>query len=370
VDIAYLSDHPAHAAEQPFEQLFHAKADDERIERDGQLIATRIQCDNGHSVLWRAGIEDDLMPLGLESHTAPGDEAESYRLYGQANPEAVTSHANAGGFVSMAHTEGKPFDELKALVETGLHGVELFNLHAMFDPRKRSEHLGLDPLSWATAIAPFTRSQGTAEPDLLFIAVFQEQTVSIERWDRLQAISPVVGFAGTDAHQNVLPMELRDGERGDSYRRMLRWFSNHILIPSSDYPPSPEMVDSALAAGRLYAAFEIFGTPRGLDFHLSSENGSITEMGQTGQGSTLVVQCPTLSDASPKNLEQPLIEAKVYKDGQLWAEGCGEHLVTDPGVYRLRVDITPHHLRDFLGDSPDEWIHSYPWVYTNPIHAL
>ncbi len=28
---------------------------------------------------------------------------------------------------------------------------------------------------------------------------------------------------GTDAHENSFPIMLRDGERGDSYRRLLRW---------------------------------------------------------------------------------------------------------------------------------------------------
>jgi hypothetical protein len=370
VDIAYLSDHPTHAADQPFEDLFHAAPEDERIELDGKLIATRISCEDGHTVLWRAGIEDELMPLGLEGHAAPGDPEENHRLYNEATGEAIAAAHAAGALVSMAHTEGKTLEDLSEYVAMGLEAVELFNLHAMFDPSKRSEDLGLDPLGWTSDIAPFTRPDGTGEPDLFFLGVFEEQTVSIERWDALQEIDPVVGFAGTDAHQNVLPFDLRDGERGDSYRRMLRWFSNHVLVDASETLLSPQSADAALAAGRVYTAFEILGTPTGLDFHLKGAEGAITEMGGTGQGTELVVECPTLSAASPTNTTPPEITATIFKNGSPWNTGCGTHTIDGPGNYRTRVDIIPYHLTDFLGETPDEWLHSYPWVYTNPIRVL
>ena len=55
------------------------------------------------------------------------------------------------------------------------------------------------------------------------------------------------GTAGTDAHQNSLPIEFRDGERGDSYRRMMSWFSNVALV--SD-PADPVAVKDAIARGQ------------------------------------------------------------------------------------------------------------------------
>ena len=369
VDVAYLTDHPAHASEQPYASLFHLQDGDEPVTVDGKTIATRIPCPDGNPILWRPGIEDELMPLGLQSHTVPENPTASHAMYNLASTEAVVSHQGAGAFVSMAHTEGKALQQLQDLVHGGLQGVEIFNLHAMFDPTKRREHLGLDPLSWASDIAPFTSPDGTAEPDLFFIAVLQEQTTSLQKWDALQDIGNVVGFAGTDAHQNVLPIDLRDGERGDSYRRMLRWFSNHLLVDASDTSPSPAAYDSALASGRMYTAFEILGTPTGFDFHLQSDDGQITEMGGSGIGQTLHVQCPTLSPSSPTNGESPTIAATVFRNGEEWAAGCGAHPITEPGSYRLRIDIKPTHLKEFLGDDPDIWLHFYPWVYTNPIRV-
>jgi hypothetical protein len=228
----------------------------------------------------------------------------------------------------------------------------------------------LDPLGWASDIAPFTSQEGTGEPDLFFLAVLQEQTTSLQKWDALQNNGHVVGFAGTDAHQNVLPIPLRDGERGDSYRRMLRWFSNHLLVDAAEPTPTPSQYDEALSAGRMYTAFEILGTPTGLDFHLRSTEGEITEMGASGNGDTLVVQCPTLSPSSPTNGDAPDIVATIFRNGEEWASGCGEYPITQPGSYRLSVEIKPNHLKEFLGDDPDFWLHFYPWVYTNPIRVL
>ena len=367
IDVAYLSDHPNNGALQPFRELLLARDNDQVLEAEGAPIAARIACSKSHSTLWRPGFEDELMPLGMKQHTNPADLDDGHRLYNLATQESIDSHAAAGGFVSMAHTEGKSLEVLEGLVRHGLQGVELFNLHAMFDPTKRSEDLGLDPLGWASDIAPFTRPDATGEPDLFFLAVFEEQSPSIQKWDALQAIAPVVGFAGTDAHQNVLPIELRDGERGDSYRRMLRWFSNHLLVPTDQWPPSPEVSDTALHQGRLYTAFEILGTPSGLDFYLEANNGEITEMGSSGQSGTIHAKCPSISNASPTNGVEPIVTATIFRNGEEWAQGCGSHPAAEPGSYRLKISINPLHLEDFLGQNPEEWLQSYPWVYTNPI---
>jgi hypothetical protein len=148
---------------------------------------------------------------------------------------------------------------------------------------------------------------------------------------------------------------------------MLRWFSNHLLISADS--PGPADFDEALAAGRAYTAFELLGTPTGFDFHHRDSQDAITEMGGDTTSGALILRCPVLSSASPKNRDAPEINALIFKDGQPWAKGCGEFNTDGPGAYRVRIDITPHHLRDFLGDEPDGWIHSYPWIYSNPIRV-
>jgi len=268
--------------------------------------------------------------------------------------------------VFIAHTEGKELDRLKELVTAGLSGVELFNLHAMFAPDIRQEDLGLDSFGWIEDIAPFTSPDETGEPDLLVLGVLAEQLPSIQRWDALLAEGPVVGVAGTDAHQNVLPVELRDGERGDSYRRMLRWFSNFVMTETKGALPTL----AALSAGRVYAVFEVLGTPEGFDFYLQDENGQVHEMGADAPAGTLVVGCPELTKDSPQGPDAPEVTVSIVLDGVLWKEGCGEFRVETPGVYRARVDMTPHHLLPFLGSDPEPWIRPFPWIYGNAIRVV
>jgi hypothetical protein len=352
VDVAYLTDHPAHAAAQPYDALFHPRDGDQR---DGS--ASVITCADGHTVRWMVGTEDELMPLGLDRHV-PGDAAARDALYNASDADAVRAMREAGGHVFVAHTEGREPAELAELADAGLVGIELWNLHAMFDPTKRVEDLGLDGLGWAADIAPFTTDDGTAEPDLFVLAVLERQDPSLARFDELLARGPMVGIVGTDAHQNVLPIDLRDGERGDSYRRMLRWMSNHVVADDA------AGVDAALAAGQSAVVFEILGTPEG--FRFVAEDG--TPMGGTTDAGALIVDCPALHPESPRGLEEPLITARLLRDGQPFAEGCGRFEV-GPGVYRVEVDIQPEHLRRFLGDEPELWLHEYPWILSNAIRV-
>lgn len=368
MDFAYLTDHPAHAADQSYKALFHTQADDTPVRADGTQVGNRIQCEDNTSVLWMPGIEDTLMPVGLTRHAGQTSE-ESHAIYDSADAGSVAAMKSAGGIVLVAHTEGKDIDTLSDMVDAGVQGLEIFNLHAAFDPTKREEDLGLDGLGWLTQITPFSSPDGTGEPDLFFLAVLQAQTVSLERWDTLSANGPVIGVAGTDAHQNVLPITFRDGERGDSYRRMLRWFSNNLLIDEDITQLSTEDTDAALAAGRAYVAFEILGTPAGFDFHLVDQNGSTYEMGASAPAGTLQLSCPSLSKNSPRGPQTPEISATIYKDGTAWQHGCGSFETDGPGVYRVQIDILPKHLTDFLGEDPDTWLHSYPWVYSNPIRV-
>jgi len=376
IDFAFLTDHPSMAAQAAWADLYLAQDGDVFYGQDGAETtdastarALRLACpdrDDGHTVLWMPGIEDELMPVALDHH-AGTDATDNDRIYNGTDAEAVQADAAAGATVLVAHTEGRDVATLADLVSAGVQGVELFNLHAMFDPDIREEDLGLDRLGWLADIAPFTDDHGTAEPDLLYLAVHQEQAPSVAAWDALQAVGPVVGTAGTDAHENVMPIDLRDGERGDSYRRMMSWFSNVLLLGGEGTGAAD--AEAALAAGRLYVAFEVLGTPAGLDFSLTDEDGTTWEMGSTAPPGVLHVACPTLSIDSPQGEHAPEVFATVLRDGEPWREGCGDFDVDGPAVYRVRIDIVPWHLSDFLGEDPDPWMQRYPWVYTNPIRV-
>jgi len=242
----------------------------------------------------------------------------------------------------------------------------VFQLHAILDPTAREEIYGLEPFGWIGDIEPFTHPDATGEPDLLFLAFHQELGPNVDRWEHLAARGPMVGIAATDAHRNVLPMILRDGERPDGYRRNFRWFSNVLLTEGKD----PAAADAALAAGRLSMQFEIMGTPDGLAFWYEAPSGAAVEMGgrcTLCAGGTLHLTCPTLSPASPRDGEgTPEITVEVYRDGVVWQQECGSWTVDQPGRYRARIDMVPHHLVGFLGDAdPAPYLQPFPWVYTN-----
>jgi hypothetical protein len=246
----------------------------------------------------------------------------------------------------------------------GLVGTEAFNLHAMVDPNIREDDLGLDGLSWISDVAVFLDEYGPLAPDLIFLGIIEAQAPNLAHWDALSARGPMTGIAGSDAHQNSLPMLMADGERVDSYRRMLRWFSNWLLADGDD----PDALEAALRAGRNLVVFEAFGQPAAPDVHVLTSDGSEIEAGGDATEGTLVVACDALSLNSPQGAQEPEIHTTVYRDGTVWAEGCGEHALDGPGVYRVAVDITPWHLIDFL-DGDDTFIRRVPWLLYNPVRV-
>ncbi len=360
IDFAFITDHPAHSAEQEYPALLLTREGDEVIEG----IANSMRCDTGadpaHRVLLMPGVEDELMPVGLDRHV-PGTPEERDALYNSSDAATIAAEREAGALVFQAHTEGQELSTLQQRQGWGLTGVEIFNLHAMFDPNKRRDDLGLDPFGYIEGFAPFFSGTDGSESDLAFLAVYEEQTISLERWDALQVAAPTVGIAGTDAHQNVLPTLMPDGERGDSYRRMISWFSNVLLTDGS----GPADLQAALAAGRSFVAFEVLGAPTGFSVSYTAPGGDPQEMSGSGAaGGTLTVGCAALSPDTPQDGNAPEITTLVFKDGAPFAEGCGDYVLDSPGVYRVRVDIVPHHLSAVLG-SAQQLVHSYPWLYSN-----
>lgn len=353
IDVAFVTDHPNHAAAQAYGDLHHARPGDTVLpDRNG------IVCADGRTVWTFPGFEDELMPLGLAEHV-PGTAAERNELLNRYDETGLVAMVDAGAEVFVAHTEGRLLPDLEALQDAGLRGIEIWNLHAMFAPDIREDDLGLDGLGWAADIGPFTRPTTTAEPDLFVIGVLQLQRPSLERFDALLARGPMVGIVGTDAHQNVLNLELADGERGDSYRRSLRWMSNLVQAgPDED-------VSDALAAGRSIVAFEILGTPVGFDFRAPD-----AQMGGSSTARSLEIQCPTLHPESPQGVEAPEITVHLVKDGARIATGCGTHELDGPGVYRVEVEIVPLHLRPFLGDDPEPYLRPFPWILSNAIRVV
>ncbi|MCC6558368.1 MAG: hypothetical protein IT372_35970 [Polyangiaceae bacterium] len=369
-DFVFLTDHSAHMAQPPFEDLLYFGDGDEPVfSPGGDVIGNRLDCGDGRWVLVTAGNENALMSLGLERHL-PGDPAARDALYGGDDAATAQAMRDAGALVWIPHTESRTLEYLRQMP---FDGMEVYNLHAAIDPDIREQSLGLDSFGAVAGILPFTRrGEEDPQPDLAFLGFFEDLPRYAELWDALLPERKVPGAAGTDVHQNTFPGTLRDEERGDSYRRLMRWFSNVALVDAGA-ELTPAAVKSALREGRSYIAFEILGVPAGFDFH-AEQAGAAIEMGGTAPaGAKIIARAPEVLDLDPA-VAAPEISLRLLRvtaaGAEVVSEGAAAEIAAaDPGAYRVEVRITPRHLRSYLGTAPDPYIKSYPWVISNPIYV-
>lgn len=366
IDVAFLSDHPAHAEEAEFEELLLLRDGDEAVlGEDGWAIANRMLCPDGRRVLLLPGVESDLMPLGLQLH-APG-------AYHSLDGAAVAAARDAGGLAWLAHTEGRTFGELLPL---GLDGIEIYQLHANLDPDIREDFLGLGAFDYLSDLRPFFFAEADdplepPHPDLAplgFLAPNEPSLTMLETLGQHQRLS-VTG--GTDAHRNVFASEGTDGDRLDSYRRMLRWFNTRVRVAD---PLDPTAAREALREGRSYVVVESLGTPDGFDLYVA-DGAIIHEMGEEFSfepGLEIVLDVPTLNARSAQGLNPPRIVGRIYGN-----DGTARVLVDEaeagrltavlpgPGVYRAEVWIEPHHLAPYMGGYAEPYVsQQLPWIWS------
>jgi hypothetical protein len=375
IDYAALSDHADSMAAEDFTTLFSMRGSDVAImDSAGEQIASQMTCADGHVVTFTIGSESPLMPIMLDRHV-PGDGSARAALYGEVDATAVAAFHDAGGLAWIAHTEQYTHDQLTAL---GPDGVELYNLHANIDPKIRPMYLGLDAEGAIEAVANFADTNpGGPEPDLALLSFLLPSGPALDRWnEQLADGKHMPATAGTDAHENVLPIILADGERGDSYRRMLRWFSNVALVAD---PHDPAQVKAAVAAGKMFVVFEIMGTPAGFDAFAQTAAGATAELGDqlaVADGATYTLDVPTVLGLDP-TLPAPAIHASIIRvdasGPTVIATGDGPVLtapMSAPGAYRAEVTIVPSHWGPYLGDlGPDIAAVEQPWIYANPIYV-
>lgn len=367
MDYAALTDHDASMADEEFETLLLARGDDELVlGTGGTAIASRLACDDGHRVLLTVGGENPLMPVMLDRHV-DGTVAERHAIYDGQDAAAADAMRAAGAVLWIPHTESRTAQELMPLVPSG---IEVYQLHANIDPDIREEFLGLEAGAAIEAVVQFADTNPTGpEPDLALLSFLSPNQPALATWDALLAAGlRVAGSGGTDAHENSLPIMLRDGERGDSYRRMMRWFSNVVLVEDRT---DVAQIEAALAAGRMFVAFELMGTPEGLDVHA----GAVELGGTAAVGATLEVAVPRVLDLDP-SLPAPEIAARVIRvtgaGASVVAEGAGPLSVPldEPGAYRVEVTIRPLHLGPYLGNLGTAYAEqTLPWIYTSPIYV-
>lgn len=370
-DYLMLTDHPAFMAAQPFEDLLLAREGD----APAGDAAVWWACPDGRQVLVQVGYEDALMPLAMGAHL-PGTAEARLAAYNEDTPERVASLREVGAFVAIAHIEGRTVAHLRELAPDA---VEVYNLHANIDPDIRRDDLGLDAGGGIAALTPFLFTPEKAPlPDLAILGFLEVMPQNLERWYALLLDRPTLGIAALDAHQNVLPDPLADGERGDSYRRMMRWFSNEVLV---DGPLTVASLREALEAGRAYAAFEVLCTPEGVDLR-AERDGEVAGIGarlSASDGARLVAPVPRChggwAQAGPAPVPtmrltrisgapggEPAVEVVYEGPGPVDLPAPG------PGAYQLTVEVEPTHLLDWLGEDPEPYLRPMPWVITNPVY--
>src|SRR5262249_40616421 len=138
-------------------------------------------------------------------------------------------------------------------------------------------------------------------------------------------------------------------------------------------------IKDALHTGRVFAVFELMGTPIGFDVRADTAAGSIELGGQlaVADAGTFTVDLPTVMNLDP-SLPAPEIHGSIiFVDAagpHEVASGTGPQLtapMTAPGAYRAVISMVPHHLGPYLGSTlgPGYAQVDLPWIYTSPVYV-
>jgi hypothetical protein len=362
-DFIMLTDHDNSGRDTDFKDLLlhQAAQGDILVERENAPVASWATCpDSNTRTLVMAGMEAGLMPVGLERHADISFDS-------MQTTEAVAAFKAAGAVVLLQHTEDWSVDQI---VDLGVDGFEIFNLHA--------NTLLAASTVFEMLLRAIDDGQGLPHPDLLLVPWISEDKRYLERWSQTLARGVRrVGTMGTDCHRNTFEAILADGERVDSYRRMMVSFSNHLLVrPESDGSWDDRAIKEALRAGRLYGVFEMLGYAQDFDFY--AQTSSVIEMGEEvalGDAPKLVVRQPTLRQLDPSQ-DPPLLTTRILRaTSDTWVEvatssGDLNYYPSQAGAYRAEIRIRPRHLRLALGDYAQRSIDGdMVWLYANPIYV-
>lgn len=220
-----------------------------------------------------------------------------------------------------------------------------------------------------------TRPWRVPIPELGLAAFLLENETDLSTWSTLLAEGRMTGILATDVHRNAFDGLSTDGERLDSYRRLMHWFANYVLVPPGEV--DDRTLKEAIRHGRLYGSFDLFGYPIGFDF-FAEAGATRFEMGDevpAAPAPTLRLVLPTVHHLDPDG-PRPAIRGRILRAaaGGTWEEvAAGDadlsYVVAAPGAYRAEVRITPEHLRPWLGLRADRYVVERPWIYANPIYV-
>ena len=362
-EFAFLTDHVAHFPEFEFPDVLLYRADlgDQLITEAGKPVAVKLACPGGTPVTLAAGCDFNALAIGLKQHVADTQDARK-QVYGVSTNTSFDTLRMNGALVLAGY--------LPRWDKTQLFGLKFDALEAYNPIFNFTDRLG-DALNLVLTMKKDPTS--VPVPELGFIGIFQENTTILGLWSEWSQKVRIPNFLGSNAHENVLPGDTWDGERFDSYRRMLHWWTNYVMLPGGA-EPTVDAVKGAIAAGRSFGSFDYLGYPSGFDYH--AEAGGMTyEMGDQiapNVPTKLVVVAPTVVGLQSIDTP-PVIRVRILRaEGTSWTEvaagtGTVSAMNVTPGVYRAEARITPLHLKPNLGTSPEKYLDEKLWIYSNPI---
>ena len=421
LEFTFLTDHPAHMSERPFEDLLlydAAAGDTLSRSADGKPYANTIHCAAGiagpaHDLVIAVGFEGThTMPVRLGEHLPEKSEHTSNTEdtpVGEMQTVLADVHG-VGGLLLNAHSEQADVTA-ERLIALPVDGMEVYNIHANFTVLLKEQFDKLFDLEAFLGPADAAPEPNTAL--LLLLELFPEP--GIQKWYQVIASAHVTGVVGADVHQNVNldgwctpggqieaicssfeednpnlvrtlkkggPLLLPDGERIDSYPRVFRWLHNRVLVTEA----SANGIRDGLEAGRNVVVFSVFGEPAGLDFRAEAK-GAVVELGGTvalADAPEVIFQVPDAPVALPwsgfhaDEADKAALQVRVLragKDGTLTvlhdapaAFGAEVRIKPDAvGPVHVEVLIKPRHMARALRSRADLVERSYRWLVVNPI---
>jgi hypothetical protein len=288
---------------------------------------------NGNEVDTTSG---DRLLLFPGSETASNDSTKSTQ-------QVIDEQKARGGLAIVAYPS-----EFRSWQVKGFDGIEVYNL---FTNTQRMNRVvtALDAL-W---------SYGTY-PDLVFANFFQRPTDELKRWDDLVAGGnhKIVSTAGNDAHSNV-GLSVNDsaghqllGIKLDPYARSFHVVRTHVLIEKGQ-PLTRDSLLKAIARGRCYISFDIFGDGAGFNL-IAQKDSRETPMGDEVALSNGL----RLKAIAPLDCRFVLLRNGNVVD-QKSGEPFAEFEIHEQGAYRVEAYL----------DSLPPPANGKPWIISNPIYV-
>jgi len=369
IDYAMMTDHRGFVEQTPnFADLYMPHTGDTWEDVGNEHSANIVHCANGHDVRFMVGLEGEASPVGMMRHPVQGDAEALSAAYSDITAAGVKKLRDTGATPVVIHIEDRDDTWLNS---TDLDLFETCNLHILLLPSIRKQ-VGLDPGAAVVAFAGWVGSpqDHPQAADLVFLEFHQRVDYYMDKWDQQLMRRMMGGFAGNDVHQNVMQAPLADGDRPDGYRRMMKWYVNHLLVPER----TAQAARAALHARRLYEVFEVLGTPADFDFRADAPAGKTFEMGEVvPAGTAVTLRAPVphaLGVAAGTDDIRMVLHRITATKAEIVYDGAGpvEWPNPTPGRYRLEVFLTPKHLQPHLALAP-QLIKEYPWVFSNPIEV-